>query len=125
MPRRDGLKPNPNGSFNGALDLAEWLSTSSFDELVIDARPYDYVTIQLVGDNTLTWGSGSIKARISNDGVTAVEFAAGAVSLTAVGLSAEQVMRTKGYLHLQVGSSATPTTASGKVRAYVQFHKAP
>ena len=125
MSRRPNLKPDSTGRIEGTLDLAEYSSSGSFDEMVIDASPYDYVTVQLVAETTITIGTGSIKVRRSNDGVHAVEFAAGAVSLTAVGMSAEQVMRTAGFLHLQVGSSADPTTASGRFRAFVKFHKAP
>lgn len=125
MPKRLQEKPDSRGTYNGTLDLAEWKSSTSFDEIVIDAHPFDYVTVQLVSATALTWGTGSIKVRRSNDGVNAVEFAAGAVSLTAVGMSAEQVMRAAGFLHLQVGSSVDPTTASGTVRAIVKFHRAP
>lgn len=118
MARRVLTRPNERGLAQGELDLAQYISSTSFDELVIDARPFDYATVQLVANTALTWGTTTITVQRSNDGVSPVAFGT-PVSLTAVGMTAEQTIRAQGYLHVAVATAA----GTGLVGVFVQFHK--
>lgn len=122
MPKRLQLKPDGNGRIQFDLTLSEWVSATSFDEVSFDISGWTYATVQVVGRTALSWGSGSIDVKRSNNGVDALDFGS-AVTFTGVGISALLDITANGYLHVMVDSSATPTTATGTVTICVQLSK--
>ena len=115
MAQIEVVKPNRDGTFPEARLIVTDVNAS----VVFDLRGDDwqYMTIQMIARGAIDLTSLVNKVRISNDGSNPVDFPAGAVTLSAVGITTALTVTAINFLHVTFTTAGTSGTVAFLARA--------